>query len=61
MAMMILPYQAATGAKKRAQVGPRGQVTFSRREKVDFTLGLGVLAWWQAAPFKVSVSHTPMY
>lgn len=59
--MMALLYQAATGAKKRAQVGPRGQVTFSRREKVDFTLGLGVLAWWQAALSKVPVSQTPVY
>lgn len=59
--MTALLYQAAPGAKKRAQVGPRGQATFLRRKKVGFTLGLGVLAWRQAARFKVPVRHTPLY
>lgn len=53
MAMMAVLYQAAPGAEKHVQAGPRSQATFSRREKVGFTLGLRVLAWWPAARFKV--------
>lgn len=59
--MMAILYQAAPGAKKRVQVGPRSQAPFLRRKKGGFTLGLDVLAWWQAAQFKVSVSQTPVY
>ena len=57
--MTALLYQAAPGAKKRVQVGPRSQAPFLRRKKGGFTLGLDVLACGQAARFKVPCPSHP--